>query len=66
MGTYGEQLAGTKLYNMTTTNINLYKGEMKDTDGEVLINEKMKDIYENIIYVLEDKKVYLEIGRAHV
>ena len=54
MGTHGEQLSGTKLYNMTATNINLYKGEMKDTDDEVLINEKMKDIYENIIYVLEE------------
>ena len=60
MGTHGEQLAGTKLYNITSTNINLYNGEMKDTDGKVLINEKMKDIYEDILYVLEDKKVYLD------
>lgn len=60
MGTHGEQLAGTKLYNMTTTNINLYNGEMKDTDGKVLITEKMKDIYENILYVLNDQKIYLD------
>lgn len=60
MGTRGEQLSDTKFYNMTIQNINLYNGEMKDTDDEVLVNEKMKDIYENILYVLDDKKIYLD------
>ena len=60
MGTHGEQLVGTKLYSMATMNTNLYNGEMEDTDDKVLISEKMQDIYENILYVLEDKKVYLD------
>lgn len=60
MGTHGEQLSGTKLYNVTIQNINLYNGEMIDTDSKVLVNEKMKDIYENILYVLDDKKIYLD------
>lgn len=64
MGTHGEQLSNTKLYNINIQemqSINMYNGEnMEDTDSKVLITEKMKDLYEDILYVLEDKKVYLD------
>lgn len=60
MGTRGEQLSDTKIYSMTIQNINLYNGKMKGTDDEVLVNEKMKEIYENILYVLNDERIYLD------
>ncbi|MCS2930570.1 AraC family transcriptional regulator [Bacteroides ovatus] len=54
----GEYILDTNLYN---TMVNKpYFGESKEAVDESAITEKMKEIYENLLYVFDHKQIYLD------
>ena len=59
MITQGETYLNATLSNAVVHNVNLYTGEMSDTDKN-LMTEKMRGIYNDLLYVFDNKKVYLD------
>lgn len=54
----GEYILDTNLYNATVNKP--YFGESKEAVDESVITEKMKEIYENLLYVFDHKQIYLD------